>query len=92
MRTILFIDAACPRPYNADLDQQRARGLGGTEGTVARLAIGLAETHHVIVAQHNRDRAEISGGVEFVPLRHVNRDLRPDAVVVLRRAERLWGM
>ena len=92
MHTILFVDAACPRPYNAELDRQRARGLGGTEGTVARLAIGLAETHRVIVAQHNRDRAEISGGVEFVPLRQVNREMRPDAVVVLRRAERLWGM
>ena len=92
MRTILFVDAACPRPYNADLDRQRAKGLGGTEGTLARLAVGLAETHRVIVAQHNRDRAEISGGVEFVPLRQVNREMRPDAVVVLRRAERLWGM
>ena len=92
MHTILFVEAACPRPYNAELDRQRARGLGGTEGTVARLAIGLAETHRVIVAQHNRDRAEISGGVEFVPLRQVNREMRPDAVIVLRRAERLWGM
>ena len=92
MHTIIFVDAACPRPYNADLDRQRATGLGGTEGTVVRLATRLAETRRVIVAQHNRDRAEISGGVEFVPLKHVSRDLRPDAVVVLRRPERLWGM
>ena len=92
MQVIIFVDAACPRPYNADLDRQRVRGLGGTEGTVARLAMGVAETRRVIVAQHNRDRAEISGGVEFVPLEHVSRDLRPDAVIVLRRPERLWGM
>jgi glycosyltransferase involved in cell wall biosynthesis len=89
---IIFVDAVCPIPYNADLDRQRATGLGGTEGSLVRLATKLAETRRVIVAQHNRDRAEISGGVEFVPLRHLSRDLRPDAVVVLRRPDRLWDM
>ena len=89
MSTILFVDPACPRPYGADLDGQRVRGLGGTEGTVARLTTELARTDGVIVAQHNRERAEMSGGVEFVAASQLHRDLQPDAVVVLRRPRQL---
>ena len=89
MSTILFVDPACPRPYDADLDGQRVRGLGGTEGTVARLTTELAKIDRVIVVQQNRERAEISGGVEFVPASQLHRGMQPDAVVVLRRPRQL---
>ena len=49
---ILFIDAGCPAPY--DERSLMAGALGGTEGTVVRVAEELAKRHQVTVAQTGR--------------------------------------
>lgn len=69
MRTILFIDGTCPKPY--DLNTLESEGLGGTEATVVRVAEGLAshEDNFVIVEQHNiNDSIGNSGLVEYRPI------------------------
>lgn len=51
--TILFIDNACPRPY--DPTTVDLPGLGGTEQGMVVLAGGLASRFNVVVEQHNRE-------------------------------------
>lgn len=52
---VLFQDAVAATPYDAEI--MRARGLGGTEGTVVRVAEGLSAYHGVVVAQRARTQA-----------------------------------
>jgi glycosyltransferase involved in cell wall biosynthesis len=82
MSTILFVDPACPRPYGADLDGQRVRGLGGTEGTVARLTrvpetFGLVfgESHAVgtpVLAHHFGAAPEMLSPAEVLDARNLD--------------------
>lgn len=55
MKSILFIDDICPKPYDPAILKEEA--LGGTEATVIRIAEGLARTGllKVFVQQHNRE-------------------------------------
>lgn len=57
MRSVLFIDSVCPKPYDAETLHTTSQG--GTESTVTRIAEGLAERGwDVRVEQHNRDTDE----------------------------------
>ena len=49
MKSYLFIDPVCPKPYTGD--SINGGGLGGTEATVIRVAEGLGNS---VVMQHNR--------------------------------------
>lgn len=85
MKTVLFIDTVCPKPY--DLNTFQTEGLGGTEATVVRIAEGLAATglFTVAVEQHNRYEYEMSSPVHYL-YEHENDYpyLNPDYVIVLR--------
>lgn len=96
---ILFFDVTCPAPYDRDA---LARGvLGGTEGTVVRVAEDLGATHDVAVFQHNRAAAArtaarwLVGDARALPddVRHVVLLRNPLFLPFLRRrypAARLW--
>lgn len=63
-RSVAFVDAFCPRPY----DERSVTGeaIGGTELSVLLLARELAETHDVTVYQHCRKETRIGeDGVRF---------------------------
>lgn len=56
MKSVLFIDDVCPRPYDAATLHSTSQG--GTESTVTRIAEGLAERGwFTAVEQHNRIEA-----------------------------------
>lgn len=64
---IVFIDPKCPKPYDSEV--LAARGLGGTEATVVRIARGLSARHTVWVLQHNRtERREESATLHYLPM------------------------
>lgn len=84
MKTVLFIDTVCPKPY--DLNTFQTEGLGGTEATVVRIAEGLAATglFNVVVKQHNRVEWSFHGAA-YVSSYDMSRFLGgPDYVIVLR--------
>lgn len=49
---ILIVDPKCPEPY--DNNSNKTHGLGGTESTIIKIANQLANTHTVVITQHNR--------------------------------------
>jgi glycosyltransferase involved in cell wall biosynthesis len=78
---ILIVDAVCPKPYDPQVFANEA--LGGTEGTVIRVAEGLAaQGIEVRVTQHNRKEEGRYGAVytQF----GANNDYRATHVIVLR--------
>lgn len=78
---ILFVDGTCPKPYDPSVLATEA--LGGTEGTVIRVAESLASRgHQVRVTQHNREVAA-KFGAEYTPFK-ANEDFKATHVVVLR--------
>jgi glycosyltransferase involved in cell wall biosynthesis len=83
---ILFYDAASVYAYDAERMSQR--GIGGTEGSVVRVAEGLSATCEVAVAQRARtEPASFHAGLRYVPLDDpapFGGD-SPDWVVVLRK-------
>jgi glycosyltransferase involved in cell wall biosynthesis len=82
MHRILFVDGACPRPYDGNTLETEPQG--GTESTVTRVAEGLAQRGHAVrIAQHNRtERADVHG-VEHRSFGEIG-DFGPTHVVVLR--------
>ncbi len=81
MMRILFVDGVCPKPYDPKVLETQA--LGGTEGTVIRVAEALAARgHQVRVTQHNRETAS-KFGAEYTAFK-ANDDFKPTHVVVLR--------
>jgi glycosyltransferase involved in cell wall biosynthesis len=78
MKTIVFIDGVCPKPYTGHTLQ--TQGLGGSEASLVRVAEGLSTHYDVVVVQHNRVNSETYLGVTYqsaVPA-------HADFVVVLR--------
>lgn len=66
---VLFVDAACPRPYSRRTLDEAA--LGGTEATVVRIATGLAARgRRVTVAQRGRRAPLLEADVEWIPYEH----------------------
>lgn len=85
MKRVLFIDATCTQPYDAE--SLRMQGLGGTEATVVRVATALARWFSVSVAQACREGRRTLQGVGYVPydFKHPSSDvLEADAIVVVR--------
>lgn len=78
---ILIVDAVCPKPYDPQVFATEA--LGGTEGTVIRVAEGLgAQGIEVRVTQHNR-KEEGRYGAVYTGF-GTNNDYRATHVIVLR--------
>jgi glycosyltransferase involved in cell wall biosynthesis len=88
MKNVLFIDISCPEPYTAET--LKTKGMGGTEASVVRVAEGLKEYCNVLVAQHNRTKAE---GM-YIPLSTSQGPQlpRPDAIVLLRSGQSLLAL
>lgn len=78
LKTILFIDPVCPRPYAPD----HFEGVGGTEQTVVRVAEALSHTRMFSVWCEQRQRTETQpGNVWYAP---PNACTQADYVVCLR--------
>lgn len=83
---ILFHDAASSIAYDAEVMSRQ--GIGGTEGSVVRLAQALSTVHDVAVAQRARaDRVSPHSNLSYIPLEEPRPfgDRQPDSVVVLRK-------
>lgn len=78
MKTVVFIDPTCPKPYTSKSLEEG--GLGGTEATVIRIAHKLSSTHNVTVVQHNRIDQVHDGLVTYTG----TLPQRADHVVLLR--------
>lgn len=79
---ILFVDLVCPKPYDPQVLATEA--LGGTEGSVIRVAEALAARgHEVRVTQHNRTEVSKFGATYTPP---GNQDFKPTHLVMLRTA------
>lgn len=80
---IIFIDPVCPKPYDPQV--LATEPLGGTEGTVIRVAEGLANrpgVEFVRIAQHNREDP-FQGFAYYGPFRETGHT-SPTHVIVLR--------
>lgn len=78
---LLIVDPCCPKPYDAMTLQNEP--LGGTEGSVVRIAEGFAaQGIEVRVTQHNR-KEEVKYGAVYAPFGS-NSEYRASHVIVLR--------
>lgn len=86
---ILFVDNVCPKPYDPHV--LATESLGGTEGTVVRVAEGLnARGGNVIVKQHCRSGNYVSdNGTAYLPFGE-HSDYKPTHVIVLRAPMALY--
>ncbi|MGQ3685091.1 MAG: glycosyltransferase [Candidatus Loosdrechtia sp.] len=81
---ILFVDSKSSTPYDSMI--MREEGIGGTEGSLVRVARGLAYHHEIAIAQYGRRQAVWVDGVHYLP-----RDMAPfgtdipDCTIVLRK-------
>lgn len=81
---ILFVDVKSSTPFDSHI--MRSVGIGGTEGSVVRVAEALARDHEVAVAQLGRERATQVGGVTYLPLQEAPfGGTEPDCVVAVRK-------
>jgi glycosyltransferase involved in cell wall biosynthesis len=88
MRTIVFLDLVCPKPYS--LRTLETEPLGGSEATAIRVAHGLAASGFLpVIAQHNRTEAETQNGVRYIPFEGLEGLKRVAAAIAFRRAETL---
>lgn len=82
LKSILFIDEVCPKPY--DTPTLTLKPQGGTETTVTRVALGLAMTErwNVYVEQHGRQECQINyPPAHFLPIGYAP---KAEIVVCLR--------
>ncbi len=80
---LLFIDAI-DISYDQFALQNKAK-IGGTEGTIIRVAQLLATKHEVTIAQLGRQKETILDEVHYVPLTKVMEgNQEPDAVILIR--------
>ena len=87
MGKIVFMDGIYPGPYDIhSLTRPMAR-IGGTEGTLLRIADKLSKTHEVYIAQRARKGLEEIQGIRYLglDLDSLSAISSPDAVVVLRK-------
>lgn len=69
MKSIVFYDGVCPKPY--DVNTLATEGMGGTEATVVRIAEALQATGLFSVTVKQRNRTEngfTTTGVVYAPL------------------------
>ncbi|MCP1200864.1 glycosyltransferase [Notoacmeibacter sp. MSK16QG-6] len=81
-KRLIFVDPLCPRSYcPATIETAR---LGGTEATLLRIAMGLAEDRDVVVCQNRRVGSETVDKVSFRPLADIPRHLgSKDLIIVI---------
>lgn len=86
MKSIVFYDGICPKPY--DVNTAETEGMGGTEATVIRIAEALQSTglFNVTVKQRGRLASGFThSGVVYAPL-DSPRGLDAEYVITLRDA------
>lgn len=82
MRSILFIDSGSPFAYDREtLDNET---LGGTEGTVVRIAEKLGESFNVVVAEGHKSTHTSSNRAQYIPFSLYLLNLHWHAVIILR--------
>lgn len=86
---IVFVDPKCPTPYDSEV--LRTRGLGGTEGTVIRIAQGLSDDHSVHVLQHNRvTEVTENDSLRYSPIGVLDSVVRDaDHVIFIQKAQHI---
>lgn len=82
---ILFYDPSSPRGY--DHTSLQHESLGGTEGTVIRIAEKLGEKHTVVVAQRTKTTVTTSKNVQYIPFSPFLLSMQWQAVIVLRNLD-----
>ncbi|MDH5536852.1 MAG: glycosyltransferase family 4 protein [Betaproteobacteria bacterium] len=90
---ILFHDAVSALAYDAEFMDRH--GVGGTEGTVVRVAEGLSAAHEVCVAQRGRELSvSPHQRLRYVPLDEPRPfgGAPPDWIVVLRKHRLVPGL
>ncbi len=92
---VLFVDPVCPKPYDPQV--LATEPLGGTEGTVIRVAEALSQRlggFGVWVTQHNRskdhDGAFVAPGGAYYSSFGNNENAKPTHVIVLRAPMALY--
>lgn len=90
MKSIVFYDAATRGPYSEESLDVPANGIGGSEASVARVAMKLSQEHRVTVAQYGRTRSEGAPRLRWIPLSEAGEALaRADAIVVSRNPKHM---
>lgn len=84
-KPILFYDPSSPKGY--DHHSLQNDSLGGTEGTVIRIAEKLGENHTVVVAERTRTTASTSRNVQYLPFAPFLLGMEWQAVIVLRNLD-----
>lgn len=79
---ILFYDPSSPRGY--DHESLLNESLGGTEGTVIRIAEKLGEKYTVVVAEKKKTTSTTSKNVQYIPFSPFLLSMPWHAVIVLR--------
>lgn len=82
---ILFYDPCSPKGY--DHKSLQNESLGGTEGTVIRIAEKLAEKHTVVVAERMKTTFTTSKNVQYIPFSPFLLNMSWHAVIVLRNLD-----
>ncbi|MCC5625113.1 glycosyltransferase family 4 protein [Nostoc sp. CHAB 5715] len=88
MQHVLFYDSECNFPYSSESLLVSGSKIGGTEGSVIRIAEGLSKRYRVSVGQHNRIKHEKSTdhNIHWLTKKEAtDSSLDVDVVVVLRR-------
>ena len=93
MKSILFVDAVCYKPYDYQVLENEP--LGGTEGSVLRLARAFAATHKVHIYQprfgYDRSKSRLQiAGIEF--LDHDTAFETPSTIIHVRSAQTIPDM
>src|SRR6201993_644116 len=90
MKRIVFYDAATLAPYSEGSLELPANGIGGSEASLARVAMKLSQEHRVTVGQAGRPAAEGSARLRCIPLRDSGGELASaDAIVVSRNPKHM---
>lgn len=82
---ILFYDPSSPRGY--DHESLQNESLGGTEGTVIRIAEKLGEKYPVVVAGRTKTTATTSRHVQYLPFSPALIHMPWHAIIVLRNLD-----
>ena len=87
---ILFYDPSSPRGY--DHESLLNDSLGGTEGTVLRIAEKLSENHTIVVSERTKTTISISKKVQYIPYSPFLLKMPWHAVIVLRNLDSVIQM
>ncbi len=86
---ILIIDPKCPAHY--DNNSLKTGGLGGTESTIIKIANQLAESHTVVITQHNRSKSvSPKETLHFTNAAHESKYINsPDIIVFIQKPQNI---